>query len=184
MEYKTRAYPLFSACGLNCGLCPRFHTSGESRCPGCEGEGFSQVHPPCGVLSCSQRKDIEYCFLCGDFPCTKYDGADLSDSFISHKNQFLDMEKAKQTGMESYKTQLDEKVKLLEMLLCEYNDGRRKSFFCTAVNLLDLQDVKSVVARIADETQDGEPRKIKAAAAVRLFNEVAQKRDISLKLRK
>ena len=33
-EYD-REYPLFSACGLNCGLCPRFYTDGESRCPGC-----------------------------------------------------------------------------------------------------------------------------------------------------
>jgi len=34
MEYKQREYPLFSACGLNCGLCPRYHTDGISKCPG------------------------------------------------------------------------------------------------------------------------------------------------------
>ena len=94
MEYKTRQYALFSACGLNCGLCPRYHTNGKSRCPGCAGEGFSMAHPPCRVLSCSQRKGIEYCYLCDEYPCKKYDGVDLSDSFITHKNQFLDFEKA------------------------------------------------------------------------------------------
>ena len=51
MENKAREYPLFSACGLNCGLCPRHHTVCSSRCPGCAGDGFSTVHPTCGLLS-------------------------------------------------------------------------------------------------------------------------------------
>gem|GEM_PF-3991072 len=42
MEYKVRSYPLFSDCGLNCGLCPRYYTDGASRCPGC-GQGESCV---------------------------------------------------------------------------------------------------------------------------------------------
>jgi len=58
MEYKIRSYPQFSACGLNCGLCPRYHTSGITRCPGCAGENFLMKHPSCGVLSCSQRKKL------------------------------------------------------------------------------------------------------------------------------
>ena len=71
IEYK-RKYPLFSACGLNCGLNPRFYTKGDSKCPGCGGENFSAKHPPCGVLSCSQRNLIEYCYLCNEYPCKKY----------------------------------------------------------------------------------------------------------------
>jgi hypothetical protein len=33
MKEYYRNYPLFSLCGLNCGLCPRYHTQGESKCP-------------------------------------------------------------------------------------------------------------------------------------------------------
>jgi len=183
MEYKTRAYPLFAACGLNCGLCPRYHTDGTSKCPGCAGEGFSAQHPPCGVLSCCQRKGIEYCYLCEEYPCKKYDGADKSDSFITHKNQLDDLAKAKQVGIEAYRAELDEKVEILENLLKSYNDGRRKSFFCTAVNLLDLQDIKSVIKRLGEETDSDSLLKTKAAAAVRLFEEAAEQRGISLKLR-
>jgi len=73
MEYQTRKYPQFAACGLNCGLCPRYYTVGSSRCPGCAGKGFLEVHPTCGILSCCQRKGLEYCFECGEFPCMKYD---------------------------------------------------------------------------------------------------------------
>jgi len=184
MEYKTRTYPLFSACGLNCGLCPRYHTDGKSKCPGCAGEGFSLVHPPCGVLSCCQRKDLEYCFLCDEFPCVKYDGADLSDSFITHKNQLADLEKAKRIGMDAYQAEQDEKVEILEELLLSYNDGRRKGFFCLAVNLLDLSDIKMVIERIENEIGAETSMKEKAATAVKLFSEAAEVREIVLKLRK
>jgi len=184
MEYKTRKYPLFAACGLNCGLCPRYHTDGLSRCPGCAGKGFSAVHPSCGVLSCCQRKGIEYCFLCEDYPCRKYDGIDPFDSFISHKNQLHDLEKAKQIGIEAYKEELDEKVKVLKKLLKNYNDGRRKGFFCLAVNLLELHDIKTVMEHISAETKLEMQLKTKAAMAVRCFEEMAGIKDISLKLRK
>ena len=42
---------------------------------------------------------------------------DLSDSFITHKNQLKDLYKAKQIGMEAYKTELNEKIRILEELL-------------------------------------------------------------------
>jgi hypothetical protein len=184
MEYQTREYPQFSVCGLNCGLCPRYHTNGSSKCPGCAGEGFSAVHPPCGVLSCCQRKGIEYCFICEDYPCKKLDGADLYDSFITHKNQFHDLEKAKRIGMDAYKAELDKKISILEELLTNYDDGRKKSFFCTAVNLLDLQEIKTIMGQIANEVEQESAQKLKAKAAARLFEEVAEEKGISLKLRK
>jgi len=122
--------------------------------------------------------------LCDEYPCKKYDGADLTDSFITHKNQFHDFDRARSIGLEAYEAELDEKVVLLEELLKNYNDGRRKSLFCVAVNLLDLKDVKTVMDQLADKTEPQSPQKIKAAAAVRLFEEMAENRGISLKLRK
>ena len=116
MTYKTRTYPEFASCGLNCGLCPRYYTVGSSRCPGCAGDGFSKVHPPCGVLSCCQRKGLEYCFECDEYPCPKYDGADETDSFITHKNQYRDMDKVKQIGMNTYSAELNEKIGILKQL--------------------------------------------------------------------
>jgi hypothetical protein len=184
MEYKTRKHSLFSACGLNCGLCPRFYTDGDSRCPGCAGVGFSSVHPSCGILSCCQRKNIEYCFLCEEFPCKKYDGVDLSDSFITHKNQLRDLEKAKKIGIEAYITELDEKVAVLKELLAKYNDGRKKSFFCLAVNLFELQDIKIIMKRIAEDVEPDSSLNEKAAMVARFFEEMAEKRGMSLQLRK
>ena len=184
MKYELRRYPEFSACGLNCGLCPRYHTDGSSRCPGCAGEGFSKVHPSCGMLSCCQRKGLAYCFLCEEYPCRKYDGVDLSDSFISHKNQFSDSERAKQIGLEAYEIQLNEKITILKKLLQNYDDGRKKSFYCLAVNLLDLHDSNAVMDRIATEVEPEASRKAMAAIAARLFEEMAAKKGVSLKLRR
>ena len=94
------------------------------------------------------------------------------------------MDKAKRIGMEAYKAELDEKVKILEGLLKDYNDGRSKSFYCLAVNLLELQDAKAVMVQIIQEVDLKATLKTRAAAAVRLFEEMAIQRGISLKLRK
>lgn len=94
------------------------------------------------------------------------------------------MEKAKRTGMDAYAAELNEKTGILEELLNNYNDGRRKSFYCTAVNLLELQDVKTVMERIHSGINSDMPMKEKSAAAVRLFEETAAHKNVSIKLRK
>jgi hypothetical protein len=184
MEYTTRQNPLFSACGLNCGLCPRHYTAGASRCPGCAGDGFNAVHPACGVLTCAQKRGLESCCLCEDFPCKKLDGVDQKDSFITHKNQLRDLDKARGIGLEAYAAELDLKVKLLEQLLGGYDDGRRKSFFCTAANLLELRELELAAKQISSEAAACETIKEKAAIAARVLEETAERQGISLKLRK
>lgn len=184
MEYKQREYPLFSACGLNCGLCPRYQMEGASKCPCCSGEGFLIKHPTCGILSCNQRKGLEYCYQCDEYPCKKYAGADQSDSFITHIKQFGDMEKANALGMDAYRNELNEKIFILETLLANHDDGRRKGLFCLAVNLLELQDVRYVMEQIASQTQPEQSVKDKATTAAQLFQRMAEKRNLTLKLRK
>ena len=184
MEYRTRQYPLFSACGLNCGLCPRYNSDGISKCPGCAGESFSEKHPACGVLSCSQRHGIEYCCLCQEYPCRKFEGADTTDSFITHKNQLTDFDKVRSIGLDAYEAELDTKVGILKDLLMNFDDGRRKSFFCTAVNLIDLQDLKNVMKQLEAKIRPGDTLKEKSETAVRLLKTMAEKRNVSLQLRK
>ena len=84
----------------------------------------------------------------------------------------------------AYQTELSEKVELLKHLLENYDDGRHKSFYCVAVNLLNLRDISTVLEQLADVTAPDAPQKVKAAAAVRLFEAMAEQRNISLRLRK
>ena len=73
---------------------------------------------------------------------------------------------------------------MLEELLKNFDDGRLKSFYCVVVNLLDLQDIKNAMGQIDDAEVFDTPLKIKAAAIVRLFEDMAEKMGISLLLRK
>jgi len=94
-----------------------------------------------------------------------------------------DFEKAKTLGIKAYQKELNEKTDILNVLLSNYNDGRRTKFFCIAVNLLELKDIKSVLKQIEKETQSTELTiKEKAKIAVHLFETTAEKRTITLKL--
>ena len=72
---------------------------------------------------------------------------------------------------------------LLTELLENFDDGKRKSYFCLAVNLLDLTDTESVMAQLENLDRQSSSKE-KASAAVRLFEEIAQKHGVILKLRK
>ncbi|OPX42126.1 hypothetical protein CLHUN_40320 [Ruminiclostridium hungatei] len=194
MKNFNRKYTLFSLCGLNCGLCV-MHL--DNYCPGC---GGGEGNQGCAIARCSrQHGQPEFCHLCGEYPCKKYEGIDAFDSFVTHRNQLKDMDKVRKMGIDAYLAELSEKKEILKSLLANYNDGRRKSFFCIAVNLLELQDIKTVMEQIATETAEGTisgttsgttserttlALKEKAAHAVSLFQAMADKRSLVLKLNK
>lgn len=181
MKDFTRQYPFFALCGLNCGLCPMHYIEGGG-CPGC---GGGEGNQSCPKAKCSLRHGgMEYCFECTEFPCDKYDGITEFDSFVPTRTIFTDCEKARRFGIDAYQAELDEKMSILQELLAGYNDGRRKSFFCTAVNLLELQDIREVMRQIISETSPDMPVSEKALLAVRHFQAKADQRGISLKLRK
>ena len=96
-----------------------------------------------------------------------------------------DFEKVRKIGLALYQTELEEKIDILKYLLENFNDGRRKSFFCLAVNLLELQNVKSVLEQITTETElDKLTMKEKAAFVATVFQTMATNRNIVLKLNK
>lgn len=185
MEEYKREYPLFALCGLNCGLCPRFHTEGVSKCPGCGGPDFRLKHPACAVITCSKKHGSpEYCFRCPSFPCGRFSRENSADSFITYRNVMTDFEKAGR-DLRQYKAELDEKVGILEFLIADFNDSRRKNFYCNAVNLLSLADLREILRVIREQVSPKEiPMKEKIEEIVRLFETRAEEEGISLKLRK
>ncbi len=170
----------FSLCGLNCGLCPM--RLGDY-CPGCGGGAGNQS---CAIARCSlQHGGIEYCFQCELFPCELYEGSDEYDSFISYRRQLQDIARIQDIGIEAYQKEQDRKVAILRKLLADYNDGRRKSLFCTAVNLLPLQGLERVLEmECGREGCDEETAKNRAERMASLLGELAVKEDINLQLRK
>lgn len=95
------------------------------------------------------------------------------------------MEKLEKIGTAAYQAEQKEKINILEFLLEEYDDGRKKTFYCLAVNLLDLSDLRMILKQIKTDNEiDGLPLKDKAARAAGLFQEAANEHQITLKLRK
>ena len=109
----------------------------------CGGCGFG--NQSCPIARCSlEHGNPEYCFRCSDYPCERYAHVDEADSFITHMNQKTDLEKMRKIGEEAYNAEQAEKRQILDRLLAEYNDGRRKTLYCLAVNLLPLEALRTL----------------------------------------
>lgn len=180
MKGFERSNQLFSLCGLNCGLCT-MHV--DYYCPGCGGGAGNQS---CKIAKCSlEHGSLEYCFQCNEYPCERYLHIDEFDSFVSHQNQKIDIERAKKIGIDAYNSEQMEKIEILKHLLSSYNDGRRRTFYCIAINLLDLQDVKKIMGQISQLSDfHNKPLKEKSAYVVSLFQDMARTKKLELKLRK
>lgn len=176
MKGFERKNQLLSLCGLNCGLCPMF--LGEY-CGGC-GNG----NQSCKIARCSlEHGNMEYCYECACYPCEKYEHIDEYDSFITHRNQKADLERAKRIGIEQYNLEQKEKKQILSCLLSGYNDGRKKNFFCVAVNLLELSELQEAMGLLNSNVElSAMTIKERAAYATKIFRRIADQRGVKLKL--
>ena len=180
MKGFTRTETHFSLCGLNCALCS-MHLGGY--CPGCGGGAGNQS---CAIAKCSlTHGGVQFCWECPEYPCPRYEGFDDGDSFVPHRNRQQDIALIREVGLEAYLIRLKEKRAILDELLAHYNDGRRKALFNTAVYLLPLEDLRSVMALLDSSPEQSEQVvKERALAAVNLLQDAADRRGISLKLNK
>lgn len=179
MKNFSRSCPQFAQCGLNCLLCPM--RLGEY-CPGC---GGGEGNQSCAIARCAMERGVgEFCTRCGRFPCERLGKMAEYDSFVPHSRIFQDLEQADRLGLESYLTQLEERRAILDQLLAGWNDGRRKSFYCLAVYLLELEDLRRAFAEIQGAAPADKPVKEKALIAVEILKETAKAGGVTLKLNK
>lgn len=176
MKGFERKNQLFSLCGLNCGLCPMLL---GNYCGGC-GNG----NQSCKIAKCSlAHGEIEYCYECKQYPCEKYQHIDKYDSFITHRRRNADLERAQSMGIEQYNAEQQEKIQILSHLLSNYNDGRRKNFFCVAVNLLELSELQEALKQIqSNDELSALPFKAQCSYVVEVLQKIADKKNIKLKL--
>jgi len=190
-KYPLKKFPVVGVCGLNCGLCPRHFTEGQSRCPGCCGPGFWEVYPGgCGFITCGARqRGLEVCAPCEDFSqCERVarliNPTNGEDSFISYKPIVANFAFIQKNGIEEFARLEMEKQGFLKHLIDNYNDGRSKSFYCTSCQLLPLNKLKEALAnaeaRISKDTDIKEKARIVRAEISRL----ADRLNTDLKLRK
>lgn len=94
------------------------------------------------------------------------------------------MAKMNEMGIDKYHVKLEQKLQILKYLLDNYNDGRRKTFFCLAVYLLDLSDSENVVQQIKEQIAPVMTVEEKSSVAVKCFEAVAKEKGITLKMNK
>ena len=189
-KYPLKKYPIVGACGLSCGLCPRYYTDGPSRCPGCCGPGFWQKHPSCGFITCCvKNKKLETCAQCDDWAeCGKVarilDWARHRDSVISYKPLEANYAAIQKNGIEEFARLEKEKMGLLRHLIDNYNDGRSKSLYCTSCQLIPLDKLKEALADAEMKMSEDADIKEGARLARAAISEIADSLGIDLKLRR
>ena len=82
-----------------------------------------------------------------------------------------------------YNLEQQEKTQILSYLLSNYNDGRRKTFFCVAVNLLELSEIQEAINPIqSNDELPSLPLKARCLYVAEVFQKIAGRRNIKLKL--
>lgn len=185
-----KQHSVLGACGLECGLCPRYHTNGPSKCPGCDGQDFKLKHPACGFVTCCvNRHGLETCAKCADWKnCDRVgrllDSIKQSDSFISYRPLVENYARISKLGIEGFINLLSVKIKLLEHLLADYDDGRSKSYYCLACQLLPIEDIEAALQEAEGEFNQTADTAGKARLVRATINRRAGTAGIDLKLRK
>lgn len=179
----SKSCATIGCCGIECGLCPRFHTDGKSKCPGCGGADFADRHPPCSHRTCCAKHGLEVCSQCAEFPCSRYADREKMerDSFVTHQRIFPNHELVMSYGFESLVARQDERVPLLGLMLAEYDDGRSKSFYCLAAALLSASALHSALSEVSSVNAD---KRGKARMLKEVLTRFAGSEGIELKLTK
>jgi hypothetical protein len=156
-----KRYPTIGVCGLDCGLCPRYYTAGPSRCPGCAGPDFPSKHPSCSFITCCVKKrNLEVCGECPDFPCPKFKSEEEyrqvkeSSSYPPYRKVMANLNFIRERGIEKFMQQQKRRIRLLEKMIHDFDDGRSRSYYCRSAALLDPAGLESAL--------DAAARKIKA----------------------
>jgi hypothetical protein len=178
---RNKKHYTLGCCGIDCGLCPRFHADGDSKCPGCFGPDFAQKHPSCSLANCCFKKNnLEVCGQCNDFPCSRYEDKEkvLKDSFVTHKKIFQNHYFVKERGLDKFIEEQQVRIDLLNILLEKYNDNRSKNYYCLATALLKTDSINEIMAYI------NESEEVSVEALKCKINEYAKKENVELKLGK
>jgi hypothetical protein len=188
-KYPVKIFPIVGACGLDCGLCPRFHSGGDKPCPGCCGEGFWERNPGCAFITCCvKQRGQETCGECNELEfCPRVlrnlEASKRRDSMLSYKTLPANLDAVQYGGLEAFIKRQQEKIDFLRLLLTEYNDGRSKGFYCLSVQLLPLEDIKLALAGCQSKITPDTALKDKTRLVREAFNALAAKLNIELKLR-
>lgn len=180
-------YREIGICGLSCRLCPRHHTIGESKCGGCKSEYMLAVG--CPFITCAvKRKGIEFCWSCEESKtCEKLrkqkEFGKQHDTFTCYQKLEDNIFFIQNKGIDEFEKEQKMKEELLKKMLLEFNEGRSKTYYCIAVTVLGIEELKEALNEAKKKTQ-GLEIKEKSRILHSMLDELAEKKHNCLKLRK
>lgn len=184
MNVKLKKHETIGCCGIDCGLCPRYYTKGESACPGCGGFHFTNKHPACGYLTCCVAKHgSEVCAECKEYPCKRFDAERAGyDSFVTHRKIFDNQEIIRKNGIEHFSELQKQRMDVLHDMLDNYDDGRSKNFYCLSCALLPIDKLQEALEFARSSQFDNLSNKEKSKIIKDSLQLIASNLNIELKL--
>ncbi|MCL2149383.1 MAG: hypothetical protein FWH51_00360 [Dehalococcoidia bacterium] len=188
-KQPARKYPQIGVCELNRGLCPQTHTMGISTCARCDGDGFLEKHPACGILAFARRHKLE---VCDEYSrlisclriCLKFVAANAIISFMSCRRLLNNLESIRRYGLAAMVCTLKEKVAFLRWMISVYDDDRSKGFYCLCAQLLPAERSKLSLALAEQQMSTKLTARQRAALVQDTFGEMAEDLGAKLKLRR
>lgn len=180
-------YPEIGICGLSCRLCPRYQTEAKSKCGGCKSE--IRMSAGCPFITCALKKrGLEFCWHCEDHEaCEKWKkhrelGKNF-DSFKCYQKLEEDIAFIQEHGIEEFEKVQIIREQLLREMLQEFNEGRSKNYYCIAATVLDIDELEEALTQ-ARNNCSGFDMKQKSKVLHSILDEIAEKKNCNLKLRK
>lgn len=180
-------YTEIGICGLSCRLCPRYNTETESKCDGCKSENRMAVG--CPFITCAvKNKGIEFCWDCEDNKtCEKWkkhrEFGKQHDTFICYQKLEDNISFIQKHGAGEFEQVQKIRENLLKEMLQEFNEGRSKSYYCIAVTVFEIDELKKALTKAKEDSTELE---IKAKSKIlhSILDEIAEGKNYCLKLRK
>jgi len=186
MAMKIR-YAEVGVCGLSCRLCPMYQTSAKSRCTGCKSE--ARMALGCAFITCAvKKKGVEFCWDCKEADtCKRWkqhrEIGKQRDSFKSYQTLEDDIIFIQKNGVHRFENVQKNREQLLKAMLRDFNEGRSKSYYCIAVTVLRIEELKDSHSEARKESV-GLGIKEKSRVLHSILDAVANKGNHVLKLRK
>ncbi len=180
-------YPEIGICGLSCRLCPRYHTEAKSKCEGCKSE--FRMGAGCPFITCAvKKKGIEFCSDCEENQiCEKWkkhrEFGKLHDTFKCYQKLEDNISFIWKHGASEFEKVQKIREKLLKEMLQDFNEGRSKNYYCIAVTIFEVEELKEALTK-AKKDSIGLEIKDKSKIFHSILDEIVKRKNYCLKLRK
>jgi len=120
---------LTAVCGIDCFSCEFFHSNVDEffstmppekkaifasrgmtvekvRCNGCKNGGCTTIGGKCDTLECAKEKKIEFCYECGQFPCSRLQPLADYAATAPHNLKVYNLMTIKNRGIEAWAAEI------------------------------------------------------------------------------